>query len=291
MDQGLYQNLRPGCIVLNVRCRRFLLSLLWVTGLCAGGARLAAQPKSYESQVSYQKGMQNATLIDLPYPADVVESSIKDYMAQRGWKGSNIRGYRMFHNVRLEDTASSLNDLHIRVERKSSRDKNSSVVTVLATLPGEDPGARSERNELVMNRTSAFVEKMVPAIEAGNLEDQIKTQEGTAKKAQHKLGNLHDDQGDLEKKIRSTQGDLAKNKDDQTKETQTMQANVQGDENAMKKSQKRMSKLLDDQTSLQKKLVKYQTSLEQNKKDQETQRVSTGQEQQSLDSLRMQRKH
>jgi len=268
-----------------------LLLTLSIISCCAGGAGLYAQSKAYESQVSYQKGTQTATMIDLPYPPDVVESSIKDYMARRGWKNSSNRGYKVYRNLRLDDTASSLNDLHIRVDRKSSRDKNSSVITVLSTQPGEDPGTRMGRDAAAMSRTSGFLEKMVPAIESGDLEARIKTREESAKKAQNKLGNLHDDQADLEKKIRNTQEDLGKNKTTQTQEAQTMQASVNGDADAMKKSHKRMDKLLDEQTSLQKKLTKYQASLEQNKKDQESQRVTTGQEQQALDSLRTQRKH
>jgi len=284
MKRYFYQNML--CITLWIAC-------------CTSGVRLYAQsdaqspvpPKTYESQINYQKSQQPAIFADLPYPPDVVEDVIKDYMAQRGWKGSSTRGYKMYHNVRLEDTSSSLNDLHIKVERRSGRDKMNSVVTFLPAGPGEDPGTRVGRDPLMMSRTAAFVEKMLPAIEAGNLEDRIKTQEGVTKKAQNKLGNMHDDQGDLEKKIRNAQDDLAKNKEDQLKETQNMQTSVGSDDKAVQKSHKRMSKLLDEQTSLQKKLVKYQASLEQNKKDQEVQRVVAEREQQSLDSLRTLRKH
>ena len=282
------------------RCLYQNLLFIAVFGIgCFSGARVYAQtdaqslvpPKTYEGQINYQKSQQSAVFVDLPYPPDVVEDVIKGYMGQRGWKGSNSRGYKMYHNVRLEDTASSLNDLHIKVERRSNRDKMNSTVTFLAVGPGEDPGTKVGRDPVVMSRTSAFVEKMLPAIEAGYLEDKIKTQEEVAKKEQKKLGNLHDDQGDLEKKIRNTQDDLAKNKDNQVKETQNMQASVGSDDKAVQKSHKRMSKLLDEQTDLQKKLIKYQAALDQNKKDQEVQRVTAGREQQSLDSLKTMRKH
>jgi hypothetical protein len=273
--------------------RHLYQNLLWAAGVigCMGAGQLRAQPKAYESQVNYQKSMQSAVFVDLPYPADVVETSIKEYMAQRGWKGSSSKGYKLYHNIRLEDTASSLNDLHIKVERKSSRDNLHSVVTFLPVMPGEDPGTHVGRDPLALGRTMDFVEKMLPSIEADDLEDRINTQDGIAKKAQKKLGGLHDDQGDLEKKIRNAQNDLSKNKEDQLKETKNLQANVGGDDNAMKKSHKRLSKLLDEQTDLQKKLVKYQAGLEQNKKDQETQRVLAAHEQRSLDSLKTLRKH
>ena len=250
-----------------------------------------AQQKSYESQVSYQKGQQLATIWALPYPEDVVESSIKDYMSRKGLKPSNSRGYMVFRNVRLEDTATSLNDLHIRVDRKSSKEKDASVVTVLVARPGEDPSARMGRDDLAQRRTATYVENMLPGIQAGDLETRIKSQESVTKKSQNKLGDLHDDQGDLEKKIKNTQADIDKNKQDQVTETTIMQQNIHGDDAAMKKSHKKMDKLLSDQTSLQKKLAKYQAQLEQNKKDQGTQQSDALQQQHSLDSLRSMRKN
>ena len=251
----------------------------------------AQQPKPYESQVSYQKNVQTAILVDLPYPTEVVESSIKEYMARNGWKGASSHGYKVYKNMKLDNTDTSLSDLHIMVDRKSSRDKSNSIVTVLAARAGEDPATRTAKDAVMINKTAAFMEKMLPAIEAGDLEDKIKTQEGDTRKAQNKLGNLHDEQGSLEKKIRNTEDDLKENKADQIKETQSMQSSVKNDDAAMKKSHKKMDKLLDDQTNLQKKLAKYQVDLEQNKKNQEFQRTAADQQQHTLDSLKTLRKH
>jgi predicted nucleic acid-binding Zn-ribbon protein len=269
-----------------------ILFTLTMTACCTATQQAyAQQPKTYESQVSYQKSVQTAILVDLPYPTDVVESSIKEYMARNGWKGASSRGYKVYKNMKLDNADTSLSDLHIMVDRKSSRDKSNSIVTVLAARAGEDPATRTGKDAGMINKTAAFMEKMLPAIEAGDLEDRIKTQEDDTKKAQNKLGNLHDEQGSLEKKIRNTEDDLKENKADQIKETQAMQSSVKNDDAAMKKSHKKIDKLLDDQTSLQKKLAKYQADLEQNKKNQEFQRTAAGQQQQTLDSLKTLRKH
>lgn len=270
--------------------KRYLLSALIISCVCAGGA-YAQQPKPYESQVTYQKSIQPATIIDLPYPDDVIESSIKDYMGRQGWKGSSSRGYKVYKNIRLDQSDTALSDLHVRVDPKSSRDKSHSIVTLLSTRAGEDPATRTDKDAGRMSKTATFLERMLPAIEAGDLEDRIKTQESDTKKAQNKLGDLHDEQGSLEKKIRNTQDDLQKNKEDQVKESQAMQTNVKGDDAAMKKSHKKMDKLLDDQAGMQKKLGRYQSDLGQNKKNQEFQRVTAAQQQKTLDSLRSMRKH
>src|ERR1700752_2178356 len=80
---------------------------------------ISPSPRAYESQVNYQKTVQQAALIDVPYTDDITESSIKGYMSQKGWKSSSSRGYVVFRNVRLADTATVLNDVHIKVDRKS----------------------------------------------------------------------------------------------------------------------------------------------------------------------------
>ena len=115
--------------------KRYLLPVLIMCCVCAGSV-YAQKLKPYESQITYQKGVQPATLIDLPYPEDVVESSIKDYMARQGWKGVSSRGYKVYKNIRLDQSDTALSDLHIKVDPKSSRDKSQSIVTLLSTRAG-----------------------------------------------------------------------------------------------------------------------------------------------------------
>ena len=93
---------------------------------------------------------------------------------------------------------------------------------------------------------------------------------------------------DLEKKIRNTQADLDQNKADQLKEAQ---APASQDPKVAEKSLKHKKSLISDESSLQSKLTKYQTQLDQNKKQQQLQESSAGQEQHSLDSLKSLRKN
>lgn len=257
-------------------------------------SRLVAQSPvpAHESTVTYQKTQQAATVLELPYAPDLVEDLIKDYMGKKGYKGSGSRGYTVYRNVRLADDAKDINDLHVRVERKSRNEKGVSVVTVLTVAPNEDPAKRLVKDTLAVEKTQGFLDRMVPALAAGELEDRIRTQGKDTKKAESKLTDLRDDQVSLERKIRDAQNDLEKNRADQLKETQQMQETVNSDDpNATKKSHKRMDKLLSGQASLQKKLAKYQADLEQNKKDQEAQEAQTDQQQKKLDTLKAERKN
>ena len=251
----------------------------------------AAIPQAYESQITYQKSQQQAALIDLPYSPSIAESSIKDYMARFGWRGSGKSGYTVYRNVRLTDSAAALNDVYIRADRKN-KDRSASVVTALVVQPGQDPATVLARDPLAIERGKALLEKMVPTISSGHLESRIDDQTKTTKKAQGKLSDLRGDQLDLEKKIKDAQVGLDQNKTNQLQETQTMQAAVTSNDNdAIKKSHKRMDKLISQQKSLQNKLQKYQGSLEQNKKDLSQQEIVSQQQQSALDSLRSQRKN
>jgi hypothetical protein len=249
-----------------------------------------AQPQAYETKIDYQKIRQPAAAIDLPYPTDVVQDGIKNYLSAKGLKGSSSKGYNVYRGARLSDSAADLNDLYFKIERRSG-DRKSSVVTLLATKPSEDPATRAEGAIGSLDGAKLFLNSLVPAVEARNLEVEIDGEEAIYKKALKKASNLQDDQSDLEKKIRYAQADLEQNKKDQLTQTQEMQSNIHGDNDAMAKAQKKMNKLLDAQASLEKKIRKYQADLDQNKKDQDVSHADVKQQQQVLDSMKARRKN
>lgn len=266
---------------------RKLLLLLMVMLL----SRLAvqAQPTAYQSKTEYQKTQQDAASIDLPYSEDLAEQAIKDYMGKKGLKGSSQKGFTLYHGIRLGDTASTMNDLLFKVDRRN-RDKNASTVTMLVVMAGEDPAKRSPGAPFPLEDAKVFLNGLIPAFVAADLEIQIQAQETILKKSQKKCNGLQDDQSDLEKKIRNAQSDLDQNKKDQTQATEDMQANIHGDNDAMKKAQKKENKLLDQQSSLEKKIRNWQAELAQNKTDQATAQTDLQNQQQSYDSMKAKRK-
>jgi hypothetical protein len=248
-----------------------------------------AQPQAYPSKAEYQKTQLDAVSIDLPYSTDLVEGAIKDQMAKKGLKGSGQKGYVMYHGIQLDPLTSAINDLFFKVDRRN-RDKNASTLTMLVVMPGEDPAKHGAGAVFPLNEARGYLNNLVPAFEAANLELQIQAQEGIVKKAQKKYNGLQDDQSDLEKKIRNAGSDLDQNKKDQTQATSDMQANIHGDNDAMKKAQKKMNKLLDEQATLEKKIRNWQAALTQNKTDQAAGLSDLQTQQQSLESMKARRK-
>jgi hypothetical protein len=253
-------------------------------------ARIAAlaQPQAYDAKVDYQKGQQSVAAIDVPYSEDIVETAIKNYMSGKGVKGSSLHGFTVYRGAKLDESGTDVNDLHFKVEKKS-RAKSTTVIYLLVANPSEDPATRAQ-GDVPLDKAKTFLNNFVPAVEAGNLEAQIKEQEDVVKKAQKKKNNLADDQSSLEKKIRNLQSDLEQNKKDQLLQSQAVQANINGDADALKKAQKKMNHLIDDQGSMQKKLRNDQSDLDQNKKDQQTQQTERDKQQQALDSMKARRK-
>jgi hypothetical protein len=263
--------------------------LLLLTAPCLSLTIAFAQPQAYETKIEYNKTQQPAAAIDLPYPTDVVESTIKDYMASRGRKSSDIRGFTVYRDVRLSETDTGVNDVYAKVDRRNG-DKNASTITLFAVNPAEDPASRSAGAVMPMEQAKAWLNNLVPSAESHNLDSRINGQQDLAKRSQKKYNNLQDDQADLEKKIRNAKSDLEQNKKEQVEQAALVQANVNGDQELMKKAQKKMNKLISDQNSLEKKINKYTSELAQNKNDQASQQVEALRQQQLLDTLRSQRR-
>ncbi|MDP4246049.1 MAG: hypothetical protein Q8932_09395 [Bacteroidota bacterium] len=256
---------------------------------CLSVTIAVAQPQAYETKTVYQKTQLAAAAIDLPYTTDMVEDAVKDFMSSKGWKGSGQKGFTVYRGARLGDTDQALNDIYLKVDRRNG-DKNSSTLTVFAVKPSEDPATRAADAVMPMDQVKDWLNHLVPSVEAYELEARIGGQQDLAKRSQKKYNNLQDDQADLEKKIRNARSDLEQNKKEQVEQAALVQANVNGDQELMKKAQKRMNKLISDQNSLEKKINKYTSELAQNKNDQASQQTEAQRQQQLLDTLRSQRK-
>lgn len=169
--------------------------------------------QSYEGTVDYQKKSEKAIIIEFPYPPSVVENAIVDKMEKLGYKKKDSKGFLIFKNAVLTDISSEPADYMIRVERKSRKDKDESVVYLLVNRNEENIIARSDA--LINSNAKTFLNNLSPDVDAFNLEVQIKGQESAVSKAERKLKDLQDDQETMEKKIRKLQDDLKENAKDQ----------------------------------------------------------------------------
>jgi len=182
-------------------------------------AVLYAQPQATEGTIEFQKTQQPAAVIELPYTEKIVEKAIADYMARKGSKGSDSKGFTAFRSYKLRDSNENNSDLYFKIDRKSRKEKELTIVSVIVGKSGEDIKTRVAPDNSGIDGAKDLLNDMVSAIDAYNLEVQIQDQDDAVKKAQKKFDGLADDQKDYEKKIKNLQDKLEQNKKDQERQT------------------------------------------------------------------------
>jgi hypothetical protein len=176
---------------------------------------------SYTS-VSYNKSNQPGLMLDLPYQESVVEDFIVSNLKKTGydaetkgklfWKQNKLDGFYIFKEVRLEGVSNPV-DLYFKVDQKSRRSKDESIIYLLVAR-GET-FVSSTSDEVTYNAAKKFMNGFIDQSASYKLELDIKNQEGEVKDAEKKLKNMKDDENDLEKKITQLEKELKKNREDQ----------------------------------------------------------------------------
>ena len=183
---------------------------------CANAQEIA------EGKVDYQKKEQPALIMELPYPPGVVEDAIKDYLNKRGSKGSSSKGYQLFKGTGLDSLGIESRDLYFKVERKSRKEKESSVLYLFVTNPNESPTTRIA-STADLSGARSLLQRMIPSVDAYNLEVEIGSQESEVKKAEKKYDRLVDDEKDMQKRLKKLQEDIEDNKKGQEKQKQEIE--------------------------------------------------------------------
>jgi hypothetical protein len=190
---------------------------LFLTGFVASLIAYA-QPTASEGSTDFQRTTQPAAIIELPYSEKVVEKAIKEYMSKKGVKDDDNKGYKIFRGYKIKNAHEYNSDLYFKIERKSRREKESTVVFLVAGKNGEDIKKRVVSDNASIDGCKELLEDMIPAIAAYDLEVQIQDQEDVIKKAEKKYTGMIDDQKDYEKRIKALEDKLEQNKKDQEKQ-------------------------------------------------------------------------
>jgi hypothetical protein len=171
--------------------------------------------QAQEGTVEYQKKLQPAAVIELPYPPSVVDAAMNDYLSKKGRSRSNdIKGFSTFRNTQPVSTDTVNADLYFKTERKSRKEKEVTVVSLLV-MPSEAQTNTGNLHYLDMNDAKNYLNDVAAAIEAYNLELTIKDQNDAVTKAETKYKGLVNDGDDLEKKRTAIDKKIADNKSDQ----------------------------------------------------------------------------
>ncbi len=177
---------------------------LFFTGLFIVIGQLTAQ--AYEGNIQFDKKKQDAIVIEYAYPPEAVENAFIQKMEKLGYKAkeekgflNKDKGFLVFKNAYVNDISDKKMDYIVKVERRSRKESDESVLYIIMQNDGVNAMQKLESYDV--GRAKTFLNNMLPEIEAANLELQIKSQQETVSKAEKKLRDLKDEQSSLERKL------------------------------------------------------------------------------------------
>lgn len=176
--------------------------------------------QAYEGTVEYNKQKHAAFIIEYSYSPEAVENAIIEKMEKLGYKAkeqkglfNNDKGFRKYKNAYIAEVSESSHDYIIKIERKSRKQDDKSVVYLV--MLNDDVNAKIGMDATAVTKAKTFLNNLQPDIEASDLELQIGAQEAAITRAEKKLTGLQDDKKAMEEKIRKLQQDIKDNEKDQ----------------------------------------------------------------------------
>ena len=180
--------------------------------------------QSYEASIQYDKKKQQAIAIDFVFQPQAVENAIVQKLAKMGYKAkeekgilNRDKGFLVFKNIFITDIMSDRMDYLIKVERKSRKEADESIMYLV--MLKDDKNAMGIMDAGDVGRAKSFLNNLLPEVEAADLELQIIAQQEVVAKAEKKLRDLKEEQTSLERKIadnksgqESTQKDIESQK-------------------------------------------------------------------------------
>lgn len=188
---------------------------------------LTGYGQAYEGAVQYQDKLQPAAVIELPYPPSVVDAAMSDYLSKKGKsRGTDMKGFTTYRNTQPLQNDSTNADLYFKTERKSKKEKEVTVVSLLLTSAQAQTNA-GNLHYLNMNDAKSYLNDLATAIDAYNLELTIKDQNDAVIKAEAKYKSLANEGDDLENKRMSIEKKIADNKNDQQQQLKEIETQKQ----------------------------------------------------------------
>ena len=160
-----------------------------------------SQTEPIEGSIEYQKGEKRAAIVEVPFPPELVENALKDHLAKGGVKEERLKGMQVFKNARLTPTDGEVADLYFKVEKKSSKDENNSVVYLIMGRPNENVALRTPDDAFRIQDAKSFLSTLHPQTQSYELERNISINDDNFKKSERKLNDLREDRKKLDKKI------------------------------------------------------------------------------------------
>ena len=167
-----------------------------------------------ESSFTFKKIMVPSLTMNVNAPKKIAEKAIMDKLSARFGKSKGEKDFEVFRGVRIPEIGPDVYDVYVMVDKIKKEDEKSTV-NMLISL-GNENWISNTTNATVIANSKTFLQGLLPAVNEGNLDKQIKDAEDEYKKLEKKHENSIDDGKSLEKKKANIEKDIADNKIDQS---------------------------------------------------------------------------
>ncbi len=184
--------------------KKILLSaaIFFISATAFGQARTAT--------ADYNKTMQPAIEIELPFEEKTVMKSLVEKMEKKGYKGKDSKDYTVFKGVTMSELGQGTYDVYFKADRKSRKEKDITILTMLIS-GGYDRFIGESDEPNLFDNAKSFLNKHMESAVAYDLELQIKEQEEATQKATKKYNNAVEDGQDLVKKKEKVEKEIVEN--------------------------------------------------------------------------------
>lgn len=174
-----------------------------------------------EGEIEFSGLKRTVKKMEINQEPEIVEQAIKNRMAKSGYKPKETKGWLVFKDISDQQISEERCDLHVKVDRKSRKEKDVSVVHFFISKPNEHATPAALAGGMLV--ADGFHGQISNHAEVHKLEMDIIAQEELTKKAEKKHDDLVKDQASLEKKIKGLQDDLETNKQKQTEQVREVE--------------------------------------------------------------------
>lgn len=162
-------------------------------------------------ELEWQKKKIPATVLEVPYTASVTEDAIRQKFSQMGYSAKESKGVYSYKAVRIPEIMEETFDVLLKVERKSRKEKDESVVYFVVARGGENY-VKATDDAVLIAKIKQYCLGFIPLAEAQSLEVEIKGQEDKVKSTEKKLRDYEDESSSLEKRKKKLEDDIEENK-------------------------------------------------------------------------------
>jgi hypothetical protein len=159
----------------------------------------SGQSQSYEGTVKHRNRQQPAAILEVAHPEDMVMAAMAQYLNKKMKSAeTDIKGFATFRNSQMPDTGLNA-DLYFKVERKSARETEVTVISLLITTLDLSQVPPDTLYYLKMKDAKAYLDDLAIGIAAYDLEKRIDRLRDDIYFEESVYSNLDDDARKIER--------------------------------------------------------------------------------------------